>query len=472
MRFDRAILQIPLLHCMLHSSQPTPTKVQYIHTITKSPTCETMAMTRWQLTIVILVTLTHMTGYVTGNPIADNASENTTAQISTKHTPVATFVFVDHTGPYWNLSHTIEALTAYMKQHEQVGSIIIRYEGQPKSNQFFSHMRVGFQIQDDFDAQPPYQLVHDEASLIVTATMNAGSLSPVRGYTQLRDWARLHELDIIGPFTEIYTSPQASDVATVELHLGVREKSKQPFVTHAPTTKHPEKVHEPLETLTTSTTKPQAMPKDMTDITIDQADNIPTPTMSNELPSIKKSPTDSDRQNELIKAHDAPVPIEATTPSRRESKTNKLPVPREEPTSFEPVANLLFSTFAEGKRDNHEQLAKLVARIQAIATGANQRYPGQAQQLKQLAEVMTLKLEQYTNQTLPSKSKSQPVQTIAFPDPQLVRATQQLEIVMGKMGYRTMLPKQALIRVLTIIRQAVEESTYRQTRNPKSIKTP
>ncbi len=391
-------------------------------------------MTRTPFKIFILITLSLLASAL-GNPSAEEASANAASQIHTKQVPAGKLVFVNHQGPYWHISRTIESLTTYMKQNHQDGPILIRYEGQPQSQQFSSRVRIGFPIRDDHEPQSPYELIQDQAMLVAYATIAVGSLSPSRSYAYLSEWAQAHELDIVGPFTEIYAYPrkdEAAESATVEVQLGVRKKPQQ-ILSAKNVTDLAETAIEPEKVSVTDATKPKTLANEIKRSTADQV-----------MDDLANQPTTSDNINE------SSASIEPISPDTIETPANDQPLPQEIVAMFDPIVDLLFTKFCSGDDSaNYTPLAKLISRIQAIAQGADQRYPGQALPLKKLAELMSARLAMH--QPLTAEA--------ARPNEQLRQATNKLEVVMVGIGYRTISPSQALVRALTILREAVEVST-------------
>jgi len=429
----------------------------------KAEFTETKFMTRAPSTIVLLITLTLGTNPSLGNPPSEGVREDVALSIQTKQMSASQFVFVKHKGPYWQLSRTIETLTAHMKQYHQDGPILIRYEGSPRSPRFSNHLRVGFHTQDESKLQSPFEQVQDQAALVVYATVAAGSLSPSRSYALLGEWASQHDFVIVGPLTEVYAYPRtdkAAALATMVVRLGVRKQASRPTLT----TKADAHLLGASDQAAKMTTKTTAVPKTLASQVgrEDSGPIEPTATsMVKRSQSVEKEITaNADHVTEAPGMRASPALMASASLPVIESHGSLESVRMETKVTFEPVVDLLFSAFSFGDRRNQKPLVKLISRIQAIAQGGGRRFPGQASRLKELAELMNSRLAAQQFQSANGYYVSRPVPAATEDSNKPLRtATQQLEVVMVGIGYRTISPTKALVRVVTILREAVEDYT-------------
>jgi DNA gyrase inhibitor GyrI len=129
-------------------------------------------------------------------------------EITVKQTVPAQVVYLVHVGPYWTVGPRFAELREYMLTHGQFGPIYARYlDGPGEVPAKALRTEVGFFVQGNHGAEPPFETAERPSELVATMTVDRPSATVSHQYAVMRRWASMHDYVPAGPVTEIYALP-------------------------------------------------------------------------------------------------------------------------------------------------------------------------------------------------------------------------------------------------------------------------
>lgn len=184
---------------------------------------------RWLRTACVMV---HLLGVSSSSgetrPPAAAASRTVDprARIAVKEVPPARVVYLEHTGPYWKIGPAFARVREYMVEHGQSGPVFARYRAARSGGDARRPpIEVGFFADAEHEPQTPFRLGQHESGLVAYMTLEGWSGTPQRDHASIREWARAHGYEPIGPATEVFDTGlriRAKDPPTTEIRIPVR----------------------------------------------------------------------------------------------------------------------------------------------------------------------------------------------------------------------------------------------------------
>jgi effector-binding domain-containing protein len=298
------------------------------------------------------------------------AKARTSPEIDVKRTEPVEVVYLEHVGTYWSLGPRFMQLREYMVEHEQSGPMYARFFEDPTGAAPGSvHSEIGFIVDGDHEAAPPFVKARREAELV--AYMIAGPTgSLTRSYTNMREWIESHGYVALGPVTEIYPPLKRGVVRQqrTEIQMPLRFAAPPVEVSQAPV----QKASEPTQRETAG--------GELEDVIASE----PAPESKEALITTREESTTQPRLDELEKVehevskpepveHQPLVPVKDLIAARQ----------------FDLIAEQLLPGSDAIPQTLRLWLGQLVFRIGAATKGIKQMYPSDSRDVTELGDAVT-----------------------------------------------------------------------------------
>lgn len=326
-------------------------------------------------------------------------------EIVLKNIDPARVVYLEHTGPYWTVGPLFKQVREAMTEHNEIGPMFARYLADPTLVPAESlRTEVGFVAQGNWTPEPPLKTAQREGEQVVSIIVEGSYGTTTRAYALLHDWISRQGFEAVGPLIEWYPSPPrgASPGAhRTEIQIPVRRDSVAAVATSEPkfAAVFPRKT-------------------DDTSVTSGVGVDDSTATVSTE-----------------------PLyPIKDLIDSSRFDRVAEQLIPADRPMSA--GMQIWFG--------------QVVFRINAVAKGIEQTYPGGSPQATALSEAIVQRYRQ-----APASSKVDPlaqavVRVDTHSDPQSAQKrsiVRDLDNLLGQVALRTVEPQSALDRLCDLLQR-------------------
>lgn len=136
------------------------------------------------------------------------------------------FVYLEHTGPYYQVANKITEVEKYLKenniQYQHSAAIYFDDPAQVPENDLKSY--GGFLVIDSVSVEEPFQFLEIDRRKVVIASIEAmPMIAPFKVYPAFNEWLGNHEdLETDGPPMEFYLPDE-----TVEVEFPYKQKNPQ-----------------------------------------------------------------------------------------------------------------------------------------------------------------------------------------------------------------------------------------------------
>lgn len=132
--------------------------------------------------------------------------------ITVRELEPATVVYTEYDGPYWGIGPVLSRVRADMSKAGRNGATFVRYADDPRERTLTSERtQVGYFAEPGVNADGMYVVGHWQSHEVVTTTVLGPNTGTTSLYPELRQWARDHGYEVIGPITEVYYPTKAGD---------------------------------------------------------------------------------------------------------------------------------------------------------------------------------------------------------------------------------------------------------------------
>ena len=343
-----------------------------------------------------------------GARAAEVAAPTATPEIVLKHTDPARVVFLEHTGPYWTVGPLFKQVREAMAEHNESGPMFARYLADPTVATAVSlRTEVGFVTRGDWQPNPPLKIAQRDGEQVVSLVVEGSYGTTTRSYPLMHDWVSTHELEAVGPVIELYPSPQKgapSGTYRTEIQIPVRRASSALSARPEP--------------------KDGAVFPRNTDETLTQSEGDDS--------------TDAESNEPLY-------PIKDLVDSSRFDRLAEQLVPTHRPM---PVGMQVW-------------FGQVVFRINAVAKGIEQTYPGGSPEVTSLSEAIVQRYRQASASSKVDPLAQAIVRVDTHSDPQSAQKrliVRDLDNLLGQVSLKTIDAKSALDRLSDLL-QRVQDVT-------------
>ena len=402
-----------------------------------------------------------------GNGPPESQGSVVAPAIAVKETVPVAVVFIEHQGPYWTVGPAFVRVRDYMLRHKQFGAMYVRYPQPPDRTGSEQFAEVGFIADGHHQPDAPFEEERRASELVAYLSVDGRSAVTRRDHARIRQWAEAHGHEPAGPITEVYLpAPRGKSGQTrTEIRISLRRPSPVggdvlPGHSVESTDPGPSASDEARERPTRHEPNAEARQR----LQADERVTVPTTAAATDL-TIEVAP---------------PLPVDQGS-----APTAAGPAPTDESGTLEPIQSVAaliesarFDRIAEQLMPSNWKpsaavrlwLGQVVFRIQAVAKGIDEVYPGEGRIALDLAGALRRRYRRVSVDLEQSPLDQAVVRVDVHGDPLATRRREivaDLDRLMGRIAFQAVNAEAATITGADIVQRVQDLSPKPGAAPPK-----
>lgn len=388
-----------------------------------------------------------------GNGPPESQGSVVAPAIAVKETAPVAVVFLEHHGPYWTVGPAFVRVRDYMLRHKQFGAMYVRYPQPPDRTGNEQSAEVGFIADGHHQPDAPFQKQRRPSELVAFLSVDGRSAVTRRDHARIRQWAEAHGHEPAGPITEVYLpAPRGKSGQTrTEIRVSLRRPSPVggdvlPGHGVESTDPVPSASDEPRERPTRHEPNAEAQQHSQADERV----TTPTTGAATDLTTEVAPSMPVDQGSAPAAAGPAPTG-ESGTPEPIQPVAALMEAAR-----LDRIAEQLMPSDRELSAAVRLWLGQVVFRIQAVAKGINEVYPGEGRIALDLADALRRRYRRVSVDLEQSPLDQAVVRVDVHGDPLATRKREivaNLDRLMGRIAFQTIDAEAATIALADIVQR-------------------